>query len=139
MLDHVADTAVHGSDPDHKCDHRLANASRAGAQPGSATSVAGALWPSRVTGGVANTINIAADLAAMAEALRLVVGGPLFVYTVGFGLVCLTPEVFIPHHRYAGYLKFLTLVLLGVCSHYLQHPSSLESRDRIDAGSCPCV
>ena len=61
---------------------------------------------------VANTINIAADLAAMAEALRLVVGGPLLVYTAGFGLVCLAAEVFIPYHRYAGYLKFLTLVLL---------------------------
>jgi Mn2+/Fe2+ NRAMP family transporter len=40
---------------------------------------------------VANTINIAADLAAMGEALTLV--------------------VFLPYHRYAGILKFLTLVL----------------------------
>ena len=29
---------------------------------------------------VANTINIAADLAAMGEALRLVIGGPALVY-----------------------------------------------------------
>ena len=28
-----------------------------------------------------------------------------------FGVVCLTAEVFIPYHRYVGYLKFLTLVL----------------------------
>jgi Mn2+/Fe2+ NRAMP family transporter len=49
---------------------------------------------------VANTINIAADLAAMAQALRLVIGGPV--------LVCLLAEVFIPDHRYAGYLKFLS-------------------------------
>jgi Mn2+/Fe2+ NRAMP family transporter len=61
---------------------------------------------------VANTINIAADLAAMAEALRLVIGGPVLVYAAGFGVACLTAEVFIPYHRYAGYLKFLTLVLL---------------------------
>jgi len=61
---------------------------------------------------VANTINIAADLAAMAEALRLVVGGPVLIYAAGFGLACLTVEVFVPYHRYAGYLKFLTLVLL---------------------------
>ena len=33
---------------------------------------------------VANTINIAADLAAMAEALRLVIGGPVLVYAAGF-------------------------------------------------------
>ena len=61
---------------------------------------------------VANTINIAADLAAMAEALRLVIGGPVLVYAAGFGLACLAAEVLIPYHRYAGYLKFLTLVLL---------------------------
>jgi len=61
---------------------------------------------------MANTINIAADLAAMADVLRLVFGGPGLAYTIGFGLACLVAEVFIPYHRYAGYLKFLTLVLL---------------------------
>ena len=57
----------------------------------------------------ANTINIAADLAAMGEALRLVVGGPAAVYALGFGLSCLAAEIIVPYHRYAGYLKFLTL------------------------------
>ena len=61
---------------------------------------------------VANTINIAADLAAMGEGLRLVVGGPALFYALAFGLACLLAEVFIPYHRYAGFLKFLTLVLL---------------------------
>lgn len=60
---------------------------------------------------VANTINIAADLAAMADALRLVVQGPALLYAAAFGILCLIAEVFIPYHRYAGYLKFLTLVL----------------------------
>ncbi len=60
---------------------------------------------------VANTINIAADLAAMGEALRLVIGGPALVYALAFGIACLVAEVFIPYHNYAGYLKFLTLVL----------------------------
>lgn len=60
---------------------------------------------------VANTINIAADLAAMGEALRLVVGGPALLYALAFGLACLAAEILIPYHRYAGYLKFLTLVL----------------------------
>ena len=60
---------------------------------------------------VANTINIAADLAAMGEALRLVIGGPALVYALTFGIACLVAEVFIPYHNYAGYLKFLTLVL----------------------------
>jgi NRAMP (natural resistance-associated macrophage protein)-like metal ion transporter len=61
---------------------------------------------------VANTINIAADLAAMGEGLRLVIGGPALFYALAFGLACLLAEVFIPYHRYAGFLKFLTLVLL---------------------------
>jgi NRAMP (natural resistance-associated macrophage protein)-like metal ion transporter len=61
---------------------------------------------------VANTINIAADLAAMGDALRLVVSGPTLLYVAGFGIACLTAEVIVPYHRYAGYLKLLTLVLL---------------------------
>ena len=61
---------------------------------------------------VANTINIAADLAAMGEALRLVAGGSAVTFAVLFGIACLIAEVFIPYHRYAGYLKLLTLVLL---------------------------
>ena len=61
---------------------------------------------------VANTINIAADLAAMGEALTLIVGGSALAFAVLFGIVCLVAEVLIPYHRYAGYLKQLTLVLL---------------------------
>src|SRR4051794_10912762 len=60
---------------------------------------------------VANTINIAADLAAMGEALRLVVGGPAIVFAAMFGVIGLVLEVLLPYHRYAGVLKFLTLVL----------------------------
>lgn len=61
---------------------------------------------------VANTINIAADLAAMGECLRLVMGGPPLFYALVFGFICLVAEVLVPYHRYAGYLKYLTLVLL---------------------------
>jgi Mn2+/Fe2+ NRAMP family transporter len=41
---------------------------------------------------VANTINIAADLAAMGAVLRLVVGGPALLYALVFGLACLIAE-----------------------------------------------
>ena len=61
---------------------------------------------------VANTINIAADLAAMGEALKLVIGGPQIFYALVFGGICLVLEVFVPYHRYAGILKFLAMVLL---------------------------
>jgi NRAMP (natural resistance-associated macrophage protein)-like metal ion transporter len=60
---------------------------------------------------VANTINIAADLAAMGDALALVIGGPALLFAMALGLICLLAEIFVPYHRYAGYLKFLTLVL----------------------------
>ena len=61
----------------------------------------------------ANTLNIAADIAAMAEALRLLVGGSAHVYAVTFGLLCLVLQVFLPYQRYVRWLKWLTLALLA--------------------------
>ena len=62
---------------------------------------------------VANIINIAADLAAMSDALKLVVGGPRHVYSIIIGLACLMLQVFIPYHRYLPILKWLTLSLFA--------------------------
>jgi NRAMP (natural resistance-associated macrophage protein)-like metal ion transporter len=62
---------------------------------------------------VANTLNIAADIAAMAEALRLLLGGSAHVYAVTFGLACLVLQVFLPYAVYVRWLKWLTLALLS--------------------------
>ncbi len=62
---------------------------------------------------VANTLNVAADIAAMAEALRLLVGGSAHVYAVTFGLLCLVLQVFLPYKLYVGWLKWLTLALFS--------------------------
>ncbi|WP_427914564.1 NRAMP family divalent metal transporter [Ramlibacter sp. MMS24-I3-19] len=62
---------------------------------------------------VANTLNIAADFAAMAEALRLLLGGSPHVYAVTFGLFTLVLQVFLPYQRYVAWLKWLTLALLA--------------------------
>jgi len=62
---------------------------------------------------LANTLNIAADIAAMAEALRLLLGGSPHVYAVSFGLLCLVLQVFLPYQRYVRVLKWLTLCLLA--------------------------
>ncbi len=62
---------------------------------------------------VANTINIAADIAAMGEALQLVVGGGEHGHALMFGVVCVVLQVFIPYKTYAPILKWLTLVLLA--------------------------
>ncbi len=61
----------------------------------------------------ANTLNLAADIAAMAEALRLLVGGSAHVYAVSFGLLCLVLQVFLPYKLYVRWLKWLTLSLLA--------------------------
>lgn len=62
---------------------------------------------------LANTLNLAADIAAMAEALRLLVGGSAHVYAVTFGLLCLVLQVFLPYQTYVRWLKWLTLALLS--------------------------
>src|ERR1700691_2108767 len=62
---------------------------------------------------IANTLNLAADIAAMGEALRLVIGGAVLVYVVIYGVICLAAEILIPYHLYARYLKALTLVLFA--------------------------
>jgi NRAMP (natural resistance-associated macrophage protein)-like metal ion transporter len=61
----------------------------------------------------ANTLNIAADIAAMGAALRLVIGGPVLVYIALFGAGCLATEILIPYHSNSRYLKMLTLVLFA--------------------------
>ena len=62
---------------------------------------------------VANTINIAADIAAMGQAMGLLVGGSARLYSVIFGLLCLGLQVFLRYEQYVGYLKWLTLALLS--------------------------
>ncbi|MEO5655197.1 MAG: Nramp family divalent metal transporter [Nitrosospira sp.] len=62
---------------------------------------------------IANTINIAADIGAMAAALKLLIGGPAHLYGVAFAVVSLVLQVFIPFPRYAPILKLLTLSLFA--------------------------
>jgi len=68
-----------------------------------------------VVGGllVANTLNIAADIAAMAEALRLLVGGSAHAYAATFGMLCLVLQVVMRYETYVRWLKWLTLALLA--------------------------
>lgn len=62
---------------------------------------------------VANTINIGADLAAMADAMQLVLGGPSHIYAVLIGMICLLLQIFIPYQNYVRVLKWLTLSLFA--------------------------
>lgn len=62
---------------------------------------------------MANTLNLAADIAAMAQALHLAVGGPRGGYAVGIGALCLALQVFMRYQAYVRWLKWLTLALLA--------------------------
>jgi NRAMP (natural resistance-associated macrophage protein)-like metal ion transporter len=70
----------------------------------------------------ANTINIAADLGAMGDALALLAGGHSSIYIVFFALVSLTLQIFIPFPRYAPLLKWLTLALFAYVGTMLVVP-----------------
>jgi NRAMP (natural resistance-associated macrophage protein)-like metal ion transporter len=62
---------------------------------------------------LANTINIAADLSAMAEALRLLIGGPRILYTILLAGVCIVVPIRVSYANYARVLKGLTLALFA--------------------------
>lgn len=62
---------------------------------------------------VANIINIAADIAAMGDAMRLLTGDSPHLYAAFFGMMSLLLQIFIPYTRYVRLLKWLTLALLA--------------------------
>ena len=62
---------------------------------------------------LANTINIGADLAAMAAATELVVGRGTHIFAVLFALASVLLQLFVPYHQYARILKWLTLSLFA--------------------------
>src|SRR6266446_5379043 len=72
---------------------------------------------------VANVFNIAADLAGMADATRLLTGVPSLVSVPGFGLVILLATVYMTYARFAQYLKWQTAVLFAyVIAAFLAKP-----------------
>ena len=63
---------------------------------------------------LANTINIAADVGAMAEVLRLLVGGGSHaLYVLGFGVLCVASQVMFSYQKSVRILKWLTLALFS--------------------------
>ncbi|CAN5360729.1 divalent metal cation transporter [soil metagenome] len=72
---------------------------------------------------VANTINIGADLGAMAKAAQLLNPDLHFgALVIGFSVFSLALQIFTPYTRYARYLKWLALVLFSyIASALLAH------------------
>jgi NRAMP (natural resistance-associated macrophage protein)-like metal ion transporter len=61
----------------------------------------------------ANTLNIGADLGAMAAALQLLIAGPTFVYLAFFAIVSVLLQVFVHYARYVAFLKWLSISLFA--------------------------
>ncbi len=62
---------------------------------------------------VANTINLGADIGAMGDAVRLLVGGPALLYSAIFSLLCVVLEVFGSYAKCSAVFKWLTLSLFS--------------------------
>ncbi|MEY4574295.1 MAG: hypothetical protein RL251_417 [Pseudomonadota bacterium] len=62
---------------------------------------------------IANIVNLGADLAAMGAAVALLIGGPIGLYTLLFGVFCIIVEVALSYERYASVLKWATLSLFA--------------------------
>src|SRR4051794_4195909 len=61
----------------------------------------------------ANFINLGADLGAMGDALRLLIGGPRGLYVVLFAAACTILEIYSSYERYVKFLKWMTLSLFA--------------------------
>ncbi|OCK61618.1 divalent metal cation transporter [Bradyrhizobium sp. LMTR 3] len=62
---------------------------------------------------IANTINIGADLGAMADATKLLIGGHSIFYVLLFGVTSVAAQIFLDYRRYVLVLKWLTLSLFA--------------------------
>lgn len=62
---------------------------------------------------IANTINIGADIAAMAEAAHLIIPISTIILTLLFTVLTLSLEIFITYRKYANILKWLCLFLFA--------------------------
>lgn len=63
---------------------------------------------------VANTFNIGADIGAMAKATQLLFPTAGFgVLILGFAIISVGLQIYVPYEKYARYLKYLALILLS--------------------------
>lgn len=62
---------------------------------------------------IANTINLGADLGAMAAAAQLLLGVPFFVWLVTLTLIGVILEIFVDYKQYSRVLRFLTFSLFA--------------------------
>ena len=64
---------------------------------------------------LANTINLGADLGAMAASAQMLLGIPYLVWLIAITLISVVLEIFVDYRRYARVLRYLTLSLFAYC------------------------
>lgn len=62
---------------------------------------------------LANTLNVGADLGAMASVTQLIFGLPFFAWLIFVTILSLVLQIIVPYPTYAKFLKYLTLSLLA--------------------------
>jgi NRAMP (natural resistance-associated macrophage protein)-like metal ion transporter len=62
---------------------------------------------------IANIINLGADIGAMGDAVKLLLGGPALLYATLFVVASAALETLLPYERYARVLKWMTLALFA--------------------------
>ena len=71
---------------------------------------------------IANTINLGADIAAMGDAAKLLIGGYMQVWMIVIAAASLVAEIFLSYARYASILKWLTMSLFAyVAAVFMAH------------------
>src|SRR4051812_49474485 len=55
------------------------------------------LWSAVLLLLVANVVNLGADLSAMGDSMKMLIGGNAAIYTVGFGFICVGLEIFLSY------------------------------------------
>lgn len=71
------------------------------------------LWGAVSLFTLANLVNLAADLGVMAEAIRMLAGGPGLLWLVLIAVASAALQLFVPYARYATVLKALALALFA--------------------------
>lgn len=86
----------------------------------------------------ANTLNIGADIGAMAKATQLIFPSVSFGTLIfGFAIVSLGLQIFVSYEKYARYLKYLALILLSYIAAAVL--VKLNYRDLITGALIPTI
>jgi len=76
---------------------------------------------------VANVANIGADLGAMAASFKMLININFMVAAIGFAILIILLEIYVPYQKYSQILKWLSLVLLAyIVTAIMIHPNWLS-------------